>query len=354
MTFVPPRSVTRWLYFVTLLVALMVTVGGFVRLTRSGLSIVEWKPISGVIPPIGEEAWQTEFAKYKLTPEYQKVNRGMSLAEYQRIFYLEYFHRLIGRAAGLLVVLPLFYFLWRGIIPWRQAGVYLLIAALFGFQAFLGWYMVSSGLVERPRVDEFRLTAHLLTALSILALALWQALAGTRTLQPLRLVSPAARRLVLLLLAVVVIQIGYGGLVAGMRAGHISDTWPLMFGRLIPARLLADDPGGWGNLFFNHTAVHFVHRWLAFVVLSVAAALYYEARRQQLEIGLQRAAAVIVGVVLVQITLGISVVLFGVPISLALWHQATAMLLFMTALYAFFLTQTATQAHPVRLAQETR
>ncbi|NUQ36347.1 MAG: COX15/CtaA family protein [Caldilineales bacterium] len=339
MAFVPPRAVTRWLYLVALVVALMVTVGGFVRLTRSGLSIVEWKPISGVIPPIGEEAWQTEFAKYKLTPEYQKVNRGMSLAEYQRIFYLEYIHRLIGRVAGLLVVLPLFYFLWRGILPWRHAGVYLLIAALFGFQAFLGWYMVSSGLIDRPRVDEFRLTAHLLTALTILALALWKALRGTRALHVAGSVSPTARRLVLWLVALVVLQIGYGGLVAGMRAGHISDTWPLMFGRWIPAGLLAEAPGGWANLFFNATTVHFVHRWFAFVVLIVASALYFEAQRRRLDVGLQRAALLVVGIILLQITLGVTVVLFGVPISLALWHQATAMLLFMAAIYALFLTR---------------
>ena len=170
------KAVTTWLYIVCVLIMFMVVFGGYVRLTRSGLSIVEWNPVSGVIPPLGEAAWQQEFAKYQLTPEYQKVNKDMTLEGYKSIFYVEYIHRLIARFAGLVVVIPLFYFLWKGIIPWRKSAVYLAIALLFAFQGFLGWYMVSSGLREIPAVSHLRLTIHLLMALFLLALTLWMAL----------------------------------------------------------------------------------------------------------------------------------------------------------------------------------
>ncbi len=170
------RAITNWLLTVCVLITLMVLLGGYVRLTRSGLSIVEWNPVSGVVPPIGEQAWQVEFEKYQQTPEFQKVNHQFTLDEYKRIFYVEYIHRLIARMAGLIVVIPLFYFVWKQWIPWRKSGIYWLIAALFGFQGFLGWYMVSSGLENRPTVSHFRLTIHLLMALSLLALTLWMAL----------------------------------------------------------------------------------------------------------------------------------------------------------------------------------
>ena len=145
------KAITTWLYIVCVLIMFMVVFGGYVRLTRSGLSIVEWNPISGVIPPLGEAAWQQEFTKYQQTPEFQKVNKDMTLEGYKSIFYVEYIHRLIARFAGLVVVIPLFYFIWKGIIPWRKSAVYLAIGLLFAFQGFLGWYMVSSGLrIYRP------------------------------------------------------------------------------------------------------------------------------------------------------------------------------------------------------------
>ncbi len=169
------KAVTTWLFVVCGLIMFMVVFGGYVRLTRSGLSIVEWKPVAGVIPPIGDEAWQLEFEKYQQTPEFQKVNKNMTVDDYKGIFYVEYIHRLIARFAGLIVVIPLFYFLWKGIIPWRKSAIYLVIAALFGFQGYLGWYMVSSGLTNVPAVSHFRLTIHLLMALFLLALTLWMA-----------------------------------------------------------------------------------------------------------------------------------------------------------------------------------
>lgn len=303
----------------------MVAVGGFVRLTRAGLSIVEWNPVSGTIPPIGEQAWQEEFAKYQQTPEFQKINTGMTLAEYQRIFYIEYFHRLIARLAGLVVLLPLLYFLWKGIIPWRRSAVYIFIVLLFAFQGFLGWYMVSSGLVNRPSVSHFRLTIHLLTALFLLGLTWWLALNHLyhfpKRVPGVLKTSPFI--LTVLMIGILLIQISYGGFVAGLKAGWVSNTWPLMFGRLIPPDLLSQIQPWWQNLVAAPVTVHFIHRWFAFAVLLMAGLVYWQTR--------QKAALLFLGLAGLQILLGISVVWFSVPTWLALVHQGVAMALSVTA-----------------------
>jgi cytochrome c oxidase assembly protein subunit 15 len=327
------RAVAMWLFTVCFLIIGLVVFGGYVRLTRSGLSIVEWNVITGVIPPLGEAAWQAEFAKYQQTPELQKVNQAMTL-EYKSIFYVEYFHRLIARIAGLIVVAPLFVFLWREAIPWRKSGVYWLIAVLFGFQGFLGWYMVSSGLVDRPSVSHYRLTIHLLTALALLALTLWIALrlayGAPRPAQ--HSAQSGASGWGVALLAVLVLQIAYGGLVAGMKAGHASDTWPLMFGYLLPPGLLSVVQPWWVNLLETAATVHFVHRWFAFVVLLVVAILFVRSRRSQHAAAIGRTLGLLLALVGVQIVLGISVVWFHVPLLLALSHQAVALLLFVVVI----------------------
>lgn len=331
------RAVNTWLLTVSVLIVLMVLLGGYVRLTRSGLSIVEWKPISGVVPPIGESAWQAEFAKYQQTPEYQKVNTHFSLEEYKRIFYVEYIHRLIARIAGLIVVLPLFYFLWKQWIPWRKSGIYWLIAALFGFQGFLGWYMVSSGLENRPAVSHFRLTIHLLTALALLALTLWVALnrmVGERDWRHRgELGRGGSFGWTWAMLGLLILQIAYGGLVAGLKAGHVSNTWPLMFGYWIPPGLLSVVQPWWRNLFETMTTVHYVHRWLAFLVLF--AAIWVWVRLRQAEPGSvgEKAILLMLGLSTLQIVLGVSVIWFSVPIWLALWHQGNALLMVVNAIY---------------------
>ena len=330
----PNRAVTIWLLVVCGLIIFLIAFGGFVRLTRSGLSIVEWNPISGVVPPIGHAAWQAEFAKYQLTPEFLKVNTAMTLPEYQEIFLIEYTHRLIARFAGLLVAIPLIYFLLKGMIPRRQRWLYILIGILFAFQGVLGWYMVSSGLVDRPAVSHFRLTAHLLLALTLLAITFRLALDriyGHPKKQPGG--RAAAYWLSVLVIGILVVQIGYGGLVAGLKAGHVSDTWPLMFGYLVPPGLLTA-AGGWLNSILTAPAtLHFIHRWLAFVVLAVALAVYFVARRHTYAPQVRRSSLLLAALVLVQITLGIGVVMMGVPIVVALTHQFSAMMLFLTALY---------------------
>lgn len=330
----PDRAVTVWLLVVCGLVLFLMVFGGFVRLTRSGLSIVEWNPISGVVPPIGHAAWEAEFAKYQLTPEFQKVNFAMTLAEYQDIFIIEYLHRLIARFAGLVVAIPLLWFLWKGRIPRGQRWLYVLIGLLFAVQGAVGWYMVSSGLVDRPSVSHFRLTAHLLLALTLLAISFRLALDriyGRPVRRPGR--RSGAYWLSAAVIAVVVLQIAYGGLVAGLKAGFISNTWPSMFGRLIPPGLLAAADSWLLSILTAPATVQFIHRWLAFGVLAVALAVALAARRRAFAPAVGRASAALVALVLVQIGLGICVVLLGVPIWLALAHQFVALLVFLAALF---------------------
>lgn len=327
------RSVTIWLFIICVLVIGLTIFGGYVRLSRAGLSIVEWNVITGVVPPFGEAAWQAEFAKYQATPEFQKVNADMTLAGYQRIFYIEYIHRLIARLAGLVVIIPLAVFLRRGLIPWRRSGIYLLIAALFGFQGFLGWYMVSSGLVGRPAVSHYRLTVHLLSALMLLALALWTALNQWRGTVRSTAAGTGAVAMAVILLATIVVQIAYGGLVAGLKAGHASDTWPLMFGYLIPPGLFTVIEPWWANLLETAAAVHFIHRWFAFAVLALAAILWFKTEQNHPAQAIHRTIAFLTLLTVIQIGLGVSVIWFHVPLVLALSHQATALLLFVAALF---------------------
>lgn len=323
-------AVTRWLFVVCGLVMLMVVVGGYVRLARAGLAIVEWNVITGVIPPLSEEAWQQEFAKYQQSPEYQHVNAGMTLAEYKRIYFIEYFHRLLARIAGLAVLVPFLYFVGRGRIARQHAKVYTAIVVLFGLQGTVGWLMVKSGLIDRPSVSHMRLTVHLLLALFILALTMWTALNRhyyAHEVVPVH-VRPGPARIALGLLGVLVVQIAYGGFVAGLKAGHVSNTWPLMFGYLIPPKLLSVVQPWWLNLVEAPLTVHFIHRWFAFVVAAFVIWLNMAVRRSKTSEEIRRGALLDLGLVSVQILLGIVVVVWNVPLPLALTHQAVALLLF--------------------------
>ena len=327
------RMVSKWLLAICFVVAFLVVFGGFVRLTRSGLSIVEWNVISGVVPPIGESAWEAEFAKYQQTPEFQKVNFNMTLAEYKEIFLIEYVHRLIARLAGLTYALPALWFLFSGVIPWRKSRPFILIGLLFAFQGFMGWYMVSSGLFDRPHVSHIRLTVHLLIAIMILGLSYWTALDLSRgkahwEKAPWR---DGALRLTLGVLITLLLQISYGGLVAGLKAGYISNTFPLMFGSWIPQGLFALETSWLDDLIANPVTVHFVHRWFAFVVLGLATWLYLRLRRAGDD--LARGAALLLGLVSLQVVLGVSVIWFSVPLWLALAHQANALGIFVAALF---------------------
>lgn len=328
------RRMRRWLYLCSGLIALMVVVGGYTRLSRAGLSIVEWDVVMGVLPPRGEAAWQEAHDLYLASPEGLKVNADMSVAEYQRIFYIEWFHRLLARLVGLVVALPLLAFLLRGTIPRGRRAAFVCIGLLFAFQGFLGWFMVASGLVDRPSVSHYRLTLHLLAALGLLALCLWQALglrddAGSGT----GVTAPAqARRLGLALLSLILLQITWGGFVAGLKAGQVSNTWPLMFGTWIPIGSMGRVVPLWRDLVDNVVTVHFTHRWLALLVLALAGWTWWRLRSAAgVPPDARRAAGLLLALVLLQVALGVTTVLLGVPLWVALAHQATAVLLFATA-----------------------
>ena len=329
------RAVMTWLFVFAFIVAFLVVFGGIVRLTRSGLSIVEWNPISGVMPPIGEKAWAEEFAKYQQTPEYIHINSWMTVDDYKFIFYLEWIHRLIARLAGLAYAFPVFYFLFRKTIPWKEFGMYFLMGMLFIGQAFMGWYMVASGLVERPAVDHFRLTIHLLFALTLLALALWTAYGHKYGFpEPGRkAVWSLVSKLAVASLVILLIQISYGGLVAGLKAGHVSNTWPLMLGQWIPQGIFGANGFDPNNLVAVPQTVVFIHRWFAFAGLLVVPYAYWQAKKRNYPAEIQRGLIWLIVAVTTQITLGILVVLTNVNVPAASIHQAGAVTLFWLAIF---------------------
>ena len=322
------RPIAKWLLLLCWLIGAMVVFGGWVRLTRSGLSMVEWHVVADVVPPLSQEAWERTFQQYQQTPEYQQLNTGMTLDEYRAIYYREWGHRLLGRVIGVVLVLPLVFFLWQGQIPWRQAPVFGGIGLLFAAQALVGRFMVASGLVDAPHVSHYWLTFHLLCALVLLGSCLWLAFEGAagagRELAP-----PGLRRLSLLLLGAVVLQISLGGLMAGLKAGYLSATFPLMFGALVPGGIWALDPGLL-NLLENPVTVHFQHRWFAFGVLGLALVLWWQ--RGLFTPRLRAAVQALLILLGLQVGLGIAVLLAHMSVAVALLHQALALGVFAAAL----------------------
>jgi cytochrome c oxidase assembly protein subunit 15 len=305
----------------------MVMVGGATRLTDSGLSIVEWRPITGILPPLTESAWTVEFEKYKTSSEYELANRGMTLNEFKRIYWWEWAHRLLGRLIGAAFLLPLLFFHVRGWIDPRLKWRLWLIFGLGAVQGAIGWWMVASGLVGRVDVAQERLAIHLTTAALILIAVVWTArllarqssISGVRSLLgPPRLAITAVTILVLL-----VVQIALGGLVAGLKAGLVYDTWPLIDGAFIPRPedLLFLKPA-WVNLIDNRLAVQFVHRMAAYLLVVAALAHAVDCTYHKICRG---GAIALAAVVLLQAVLGVSTLLMHVPIELALAHQLVAM-----------------------------
>ena len=328
MTQARPLAIARWLWTVAVLIVTMVVVGGITRLTESGLSITEWKPITGAVPPLTQADWQAAFDAYKRIPEYQAFNQNMTLAGFKAIFFWEYAHRLLGRIIGLAFALPLAWFWVRRQIPAGYKPRLLALLALGGLQGAIGWWMVASGLSVRTDVSHLRLTVHLLTALVILAGIAWTALDLTSLHRrpvstPARL-TPSSGVALLLLFA----QLGFGALTAGLDAGHAFPSWPLMGDALFPAGAL---PAGAGSreLVDNPIVVQFVHRWLAFVAAAGLLALAWRAGRVGSHAGLA-----VVGLVVLQILLGIATLMTGVRIEVAVWHQLNAALLLIATITA--------------------
>ncbi len=328
------RAVALWLLACSLMVYAMIVVGGVTRLTHSGLSITEWQPIVGTIPPLSAAEWQDVFAKYQATPEYQQVNKGMSLEEFKGIFWWEYAHRLLGRVIGIVFFVPLLWFALRRRIPSGYAGRLALLLVLGGAQGALGWYMVQSGLVDDPRVSQFRLTAHLGLALVIFAAMFWTALSLLDTKRA-RLASPrqrAARRFAFGIAALVFVMALTGGLVVGIRAGFAYNTFPLMNGHVVPPEILMLDPW-WRNPFWNMATVQFDHRTIAWALALLVPYVWWKLQRTPALPSRARIGAhVLLGVLLLQISLGIATLVNVVPLQLAALHQAGAVLLFACAL----------------------
>ena len=325
-------AVRAWLWTVAAAIFLMVLVGGATRLTESGLSITEWEPLFGAVPPLSVAAWEAKFAAYKTIPQFA-LHPDMTLAEFQRIFFWEWTHRLIGRALGLVIAGPLVWFWWRGRLTrtLKKQSVGLLV--LVGLQGAVGWWMVKSGLADRTEVSQYRLATHLLLATATLGVTLWLA-EGLRRRAPEALGAALGRLRggANLVIALVFAQIGLGALVAGLRAGYLDNTWPLMEGGLVPPlhSLLFLQPV-WRNLFENATTVQFDHRLTAYVLFAVALAYGLAARRIAPGTRAARRAAILAGLVFCQAAIGVVTLLWVVPFHAALAHQAFAMVVFGTA-----------------------
>lgn len=334
-----PRAVAFWLLLCCALVLAMVVVGGMTRLTHSGLSITEWQPIVGTVPPLSTAQWDEAFVKYQATPEYRHVNKGMSLAAFKSIFWWEYAHRLLGRAIGAVFALPLAWFIARRKLPRRLVPALVAILALGGTQGALGWYMVQSGLVDDPRVSQLRLAAHLGLALLIFAAMFWLALSLLRPSADLRRTAiprddASLRRFALAIAGLVFVQALSGSLVAGIRAGLAYNTFPLMNGQWVPTEILSLEPW-YRNFADNMATVQFVHRTIAWVLALLAPIFWFRVRAGAAPTGrVAGATRLLLLALAAQLALGIATLLLVVPIPLAAAHQAGAVLLFAAALNA--------------------
>jgi cytochrome c oxidase assembly protein subunit 15 len=327
------KSIGIWLLACCALVFAMVVVGGVTRLTNSGLSIVEWQPIVGTVPPLSDKDWDEVFEKYHQTPQYKKVNRGMSLDEFKGIFWWEYFHRLLGRVIGLAFFVPFVYFLARKAIDrplgLKLAGIFL----LGGLQGAMGWYMVKSGLVDNPHVSQYRLTAHLGLAFLIYAamfhVALELLIPVQSSSQNIRL--QGLRRFSTAITTLIFVMILSGGFVAGIRAGLAYNTFPLMNGHFVPPDIFVLDPW-YRNFFDNMSTVQFDHRMIAWILAILIPVFWYKSRSLPLSESARLACSLLLIMLAIQISLGISTLLLVVPLPLAASHQAGA-LLFTAALW---------------------
>lgn len=323
------RPIIFWLFLCCALVYAMVVVGGVTRLTKSGLSIVEWQPLMGAIPPLTQADWDKSFGDYQRTPEYQKVNRGMSLDAYKSIFWWEYFHRLLGRLIGVVFLLPLIYFVVRRRVDGVLLPKLLLIFLLGGVQGAIGWWMVKSGLVDDPHVSHFRLTIHLGMAFLIFATMFRTALTLLR--EPAQ-TPPTLTRFATALSVLIFIMVLSGGMVAGSHAGLAYNTFPSMNGDVVPPEAFALTPW-WTNFFHTVGAIQFLHRGIAWSLFILIPLFWWRSMKRGLASESRLACHLLLGMLFVQLALGIATLLLRVPLPLAATHQAGAMLLFAISLW---------------------
>lgn len=346
------RSIALWLFIVAGLIAVMVILGGLTRLTGSGLSITEWKPIHGALPPLSAAEWQEEFDAYKAIPQYHQINKGMTVDEFKSIFWWEWAHRNLGRIIGMAFLIPFLFFLFLGrverpLLP-RLVGLFV----LGGLQGALGWFMVMSGLKDRVDVSQYRLVAHLGLALIIYAAIIWTALPLWRGEWPAARKPHPLYRWSLAVLALIFVQILLGGFVAGLDAGLTYNTWPLMNGAIIPDGLFNHTPA-WLAPFEDVTTVQFNHRIMAYIVTVAVVALWIAARRARLQGWPSTTASLLLATLILQVLLGIWTLLEVVPISLAALHQAGAVALLTAGLLHAFALRSVSQ-QTVQHGQEDR
>jgi cytochrome c oxidase assembly protein subunit 15 len=329
-----PRAVGIWLLVIAALIAGMVTIGGLTRLTGSGLSITQWDPIMGAIPPLGDAQWQDAFAQYRHIPQYIREHQGMSLAEFKGIYWWEWTHRLLGRLLGIVFVIPFLWFAWRGAIARAQIPRMIVLFLLGGLQGFVGWWMVESGLETRVSVSQYRLAIHLGVAIILLGAILWTAFEYLRPKAAAAKAMPLAKWAAAFV-GLVYFQMLLGAIVAGLHAGLIYNTWPDMNGGFLP-----DAPWFWKpwflNVFENAGLAQFDHRMIAYLVAIAAFALWLRGKRAKLEGAARRSGDLVLGLTGFQIVLGILTLLNQVPTALAAAHQATAVALFSAALWHLY------------------
>ena len=325
------RPVIIWLFIGAVMVFIMTAIGGVTRLTESGLSMVDWNLIMGSIPPLTQEDWQTTFEEYQKFPEYQTTHQHFTLEDFKGIFFWEFSHRLFGRLIGVVFIIPFFIFLRKGLIKGKLLKQLLILLAFGAFQGFLGWYMVSSGLVHEPRVSHFRLAAHLSTAFFTISYSLWIALDLIAIDQPnLNVTIPnSLKKTTLITFILLGIQIIFGAFVAGKDAGMIHNFWPNMNPDEFISPEVYSGTSLWDSLINNPSGIQFMHRYLAYIVSGMILFLWLKSVSQmdRLTSRKYRLSGIIV---LFQFTLGVLTLLFQVPLSLALLHQLGALLLLLS------------------------
>jgi cytochrome c oxidase assembly protein subunit 15 len=334
------KPIIIWLLTGCLLIAAMVVIGGITRLTGSGLSITQWKLVTGTLPPLNETQWMQEFDEYKLTPQFQKINSHFELEDFKNIYFWEYFHRLVGRSIGLIFLIPFLYFLLRKKLERSLIPKLLIVFFLGGLQGFIGWYMVSSGLVDNPYVAHYRLALHLVTAFITFGFTLWIALS---LMKKEELNAPAfVRNFSWIILFTVLLQLIYGAFVAGTKAGFIYNTFPLMGNSFIPSEMDTLQPA-WHNLFENTVTLQFIHRNIAYVLTIMVVVLWIYSLRTKLQPALHSAVQLMMLIVLFQVVLGIITILnlHVNPVFLGSLHQFGALMVFTVGVYLVSVTRAA-------------
>ena len=327
------KKIAYWLLTGCFLILCMIVIGGITRLTGSGLSIVEWKLIMGVLPPFSETEWQSTFEKYKQFPQYKMINFEMALDEFKSIFWWEYIHRMWGRLIGIVFIIPFLYFLYKKWINKLLLNKLLILFTLGAIQGIIGWWMVKSGLVNKPNVSAYRLTVHLLLAAITLCYAFWLALELLYPLTPNKNpLNKLAKKLSYGITCLIFIQIIYGGFMAGLKAGLFYPTFPKIKGQWIPDGLWVMDPI-WINLCENITTVQFIHRSLGILLALLIPYFWFNSKKLVMHNSTKVALHVMFVVILIQVTLGILTLLYGVPILLASLHQVFAILLLTSSIY---------------------